>query len=127
MKLHSEEVHEKLLPIKENEKNSSESEQTSILQSDNLEFNPSNNKINAIKDSTDFLNEIDQIHEIKTVPFKCQICEKEFSSNFNLKGHFKSFHEKQKTFKCQICNREFGRNGSLNINIKIVHEKQNAD
>ena len=55
LKLHLDEVHQQPFPNEENEKKSTELEQTSILQSDNLEFNPSNNKINAIKDSTDFL------------------------------------------------------------------------
>ena len=44
--------------------------------------------------------------------FKCDVCLKVFSSNFNLKSHYRT-HTGEKPFACQICDRKFAEKSSL--------------
>ena len=38
--------------------------------------------------------------------------------------HKDSLHERRKPFKCTLCDSQFSRMGCLNLHIKIVHEKK---
>ncbi|VVC40689.1 Hypothetical protein CINCED_3A019944 [Cinara cedri] len=51
--------------------------------------------------------------EIKSKPFKCDICKKSFSSSGGLTVHYRT-HTGDKPFKCQVCSKEYScANGIL--------------
>ena len=55
-------------------------------------------------------------------PFKCNICDNEFTKHSSLKKHIETVHEGIKPFKCIICDHEFTRHSSLKKHIVTVHE-----
>lgn len=55
--------------------------------------------------------------------FKCDECDKMFSTKGNLKQHIKAVHNKIKDFKCEECDFVCSINGSLKRHIKMVHLK----
>ena len=54
--------------------------------------------------------------------FICEICGKNFTSNYNKKTHIKTVHDQIKEFKCEICGKLFGLLANKNTHLK-VHEK----
>ena len=53
--------------------------------------------------------------------FKCETCNKEFSSGFVLKKHIEGVHEGIR-YKCQLCEISCSQLGALNEHIKSVHQ-----
>ena len=55
--------------------------------------------------------------------FKCEICEKTFSTKQRKRQHIKT-HEGQRNYKCDSCGKSFTTSGNLKIHINVVHEGQ---
>ena len=68
---------------------------------------------NRLKDIP--MKEKEILMNLKLLPFKvqkqfnCEICGKNFKSNFNKKTHIKNVHEQIKEYKCEICGKLFGQ------------------
>ena len=69
------------------------------------------------------LNMDTSVHE-KKKPFKCDICDYNFSGKGNLKRHTDSVHEGKKPYKCSICDKRCSLKAELKEHIEIVHEKK---
>ena len=67
------------------------------------------------------LNMDTSVHE-KKKPFKCDICDYNFSGKGNLKRHTDSVHEGKKPFKCDICDYSCSAKGTLTTHVSSVHE-----
>ena len=65
---------------------------------------------------------LQQFMKERKKPFKCEICNAEFTSKHGMKGHIATIHEGKKLFKCDICNASFGKKGNLNKHVATVHE-----
>ena len=48
------------------------------------------------------------------IPFKCEICDKEFKSNNGLKKHFNVVHNLEGEHQCNICQKFFNIKSQLN-------------
>ena len=57
----------------------------------------------------------------KKKPFKCDVCDKSFTSNKLLKKHTHSVHDKNKPFKCDVCSYYFSNLGTLNRHTATFH------
>ena len=53
---------------------------------------------------------------------KCDSCEKEFATTYNLRRHIDSVHGGQKDHKCDFCTKAFTRMDVLTRHMKTVHE-----
>ena len=55
---------------------------------------------------------------VEEKPFACQLCEKKYLSNNELRNHIQKHHreeyENQKDFKCSQCNKRYSTLGNLN-------------
>jgi uncharacterized Zn-finger protein len=56
-------------------------------------------------------------HKVKK-PYKCDLCDKKFASEVNLKRHG-CVHSEGKSHKCDICNEEFSVSAALRIHSLI--------
>ena len=62
------------------------------------------------------------MHE-KIKDFKCDSCEKEFVTSYELKEHVDAVHLHIKRNRCHICNKDFsGTEYYLKEHIKTIHE-----
>jgi len=60
--------------------------------------------------------------------YKCELCDKVYKLEGNLKNHVAKVHDKKEidnTNKCHICNKILSDKGKLNRHIETVHEKVN--
>ena len=57
-------------------------------------------------------------------PFKCSICDKNFSEKGSMTKHMESVHEGKKPFKCSICDNNFSKKSNLTKHISSVHEEK---
>ena len=51
-------------------------------------------------------------------PFKCKICDRQFSHNKSLQNH-KRIHTGEKPYTCNICDQQFSRSCSLQVHKRI--------
>ena len=56
--------------------------------------------------------------------FKCELCEKSFTTKGNLKTHVEKVHEGKKPIKCGFCEETFEQKVTLNKHIVSVHEEK---
>ena len=74
--------------------------------------------------SGDYKRHMTEVHEKKR-PFKCDICNMEFTRKFHLKNHIRCVHEKKKLikpYKCEICAKAFVAPSDLKLHHAVVHE-----
>ena len=57
--------------------------------------------------------------------FKCLLCNKNLSTQNDLKNHHEAVHEGIKPYKCSICNDKFSQQIGLKTNIGLLHNKKN--
>ena len=55
--------------------------------------------------------------------FKCEICEKSFSTNQSKNQHIRNTHGQVKIFTCNVCGRIFGKNQQLTLHQKNYHQQ----
>ena len=55
--------------------------------------------------------------------FKCEICEKTFQNNRNIKRHITSAHGEGKTFPCNVCTRISRTKRGLHFHIQNYHQQ----
>ena len=60
---------------------------------------------------------IKSVHE--KIKFKCEICTKNFTRKDNLLSHKRNIHSKNIEFKCTVCERKFSRKGNLQAPKKV--------
>ena len=66
----------------------------------------------------------------KNVPqknFKCEICEKCFTSKNLKERHLASVHGEKKEFECNVCSRVFGNPQTLLRHVKNSHQKSKSN
>lgn len=63
------------------------------------------------------------VHE-KNKPFKCSLCQCNFSHRGNLTRHIAAVHEMKKIFECCLCKYKSGRKDYMINHIAAVHEKK---
>ena len=64
-------------------------------------------------------------HVVKT--FKCQKCEKEYSSSKSLNEHMKVKHnENAEKVVCSLCKMTFTKKNSLSHHLNMIHKKREA-
>ena len=61
------------------------------------------------------------VHDQNRIRYECNKCQKSFSHETELVMHIKSIHE-GKRFVCKICNKEFTQDGNMKRHIISVHE-----
>ena len=54
--------------------------------------------------------------------YKCESCNKFFSTPQTLKRHINSVHNGQKDHKCDSCGKAFSRSDGLNRHINTIHK-----
>ena len=59
---------------------------------------------------------------IKKRFFKCDLCNKEFAKNHNLKVHIRNVHEGKKLYRCEKCEKNYSQNADLKTHIQKIHE-----
>ena len=57
-------------------------------------------------------------------PWKCYICDKNFTSRGVLKTHIEHVHEKIKPYSCNSCNHKSVTTADLKKHITAVHDKK---
>ena len=55
-------------------------------------------------------------------PFRCEICDKIFVKECNLKMYTLSVHEKKKPYKCECCEMLFSQKYHLTRHVALVHD-----
>ena len=58
---------------------------------------------------------------LKTMGYKCDICEHEFTQNSHLTRHHKTVHLKLKRFSCPVCGAAFGQKAYIKLHIRQLH------
>ena len=53
--------------------------------------------------------------------FRCETCDKYFSSSSSLWQHKKTHLDDRQTYKCQMCQKTFISESNLDVHVKIIH------
>ena len=57
--------------------------------------------------------------------FTCNVCNRIFGSQKQLTLHLKNYHQEgERKYKCESCEKFFTTTGSMKNHIKILHERQ---
>ena len=54
--------------------------------------------------------------------FRCNICDKKFSTKFELTSHSEFVHDGKKPFMCNTCDAKFWKKQALNTHVAAIHE-----
>ena len=63
------------------------------------------------------------VHE-SVKPYQCSLCEYKSATKSVLKTHKQSVHEKTTSYDCEKCEKSFSRKDGLDIHISAIHEKK---
>ncbi|KAL1378950.1 hypothetical protein pipiens_003875 [Culex pipiens pipiens] len=63
-----------------------------------------------------------RMHETEN-QFKCNECDKAYSTNRLLQQHIRVTHSGERPFQCSICPKNFARASSLHVHVQSVHKK----
>ena len=66
----------------------------------------------------------------KNVPkknFRCEICEKDFTSKNSKENHLGIIHGEEKKYECNVCSRVFRNPQTLLMHIKNSHQKSKSN
>ena len=66
---------------------------------------------------------VESVHEGKK-PYRCSICDYNFSQKNNLKAHVESVHENVKPYNCVICNYSCLKKGDMERYVESVDEEK---
>ena len=58
------------------------------------------------------------------ITLKCDICDKEFKTNYGLKKHFNITHNLEKEYQCNICQKVFKIQSQLTVHMKVHETKK---
>ena len=58
--------------------------------------------------------------------YSCQLCDKAFSQQANLKRHMRVIHFKVKKYNCEICSKTFGQKSNAKIHMKFCENRNFA-
>ena len=67
------------------------------------------------------MDDLNKSRRQNQIPFKCEICDKEFKSNNSLIYHFNSTHKMMGEHKCNICQNAFNLQSQLTSHVKNSH------
>ena len=56
--------------------------------------------------------------------FLYEICEKQFSSDYDKKRHMKCVYGEEKLFECNVCNKKFGQKKEMNNHVANIHQEK---
>ena len=86
-------------------KNSDLSEKSKI---NNIDWKEARNFISNIAfDANKDLKDCDNLAPSNKRDYRCEICNKILTSNFNLNKHIQTIHNYSKKFKCSLCEKEY--------------------
>merc|ERR1711923_169895 len=69
------------------------------------------------------VNHQDLNEHVKAKEYKCEKCDKQFTSKYRLKTHVKTVHLKIKDYTCGSCDKQFTDSSKLKFHVKTVHLK----
>jgi hypothetical protein len=55
------------------------------------------------------------------LPFKCDICERQFRVPYTLTVHRRSAHTNERPYECELCDKKFMRSDHLNNHVRAIH------
>ena len=65
--------------------------------------------------------QMDNTSSILQQDFPCQLCEKSYKYERNLKEHVKNSHTQKSSFRCEVCSCEFSVKSSLKVHMAAQH------
>ena len=74
----------------------------------------------SFKTNKDLKSHDKNVHSLET--YKCDSCEKTFNTNFKIKKHVKEVHEGIKKFQCELCPRKIRDFVKLKMHVMTVHQ-----
>ena len=74
-------------------------------------------------EQTKLMSKICNSSEKADKKFECKDCNRNFTTNSNLKKHIATIHQKVRNFKCDICNKTFTNRTNLKVHKSINHIK----
>ncbi|KAJ8901344.1 hypothetical protein NDN08_007190 [Rhodosorus marinus] len=63
--------------------------------------------------------------DLKLSGLVCELCNTRFATNYNLKRHKRTVHERKKGFACTLCKKTYSQNGHLKEHVRLIHTGEN--